>query len=437
MNEARTGQWYHLAMLVRSGAILLALLCVPSVARADDPKSMTLADAYTLALKTNERVAIARAGVTEAEIRARETWNQVTPTIDASAQVMAQREITIGMQVFQPGRQLIAGARLQQPVLRKGFFASRDAAEQHRAGATSALAREREQLARDVADVYLGVLRTRALRELARAAVDRTVALREHTAGRVKAGGALRTAELLAQLEVQRAQRQYLNTLRDVGVAQAAFTRVIGREPPLQLAALPIPAVPDRAKAGERSQKRADLQSLQRRVAETAARRESAVGQRWWPTFDVEASVQYYSPEVLNNAVDWRVIGVLTIPILRGGSEYTNLALRANEARIAALELEAQKRLVTDEVDVAGVELGTAEETAKLADTQLKTAREHYALVEKQFKLGAITFLEVTNAESVLAEAESANELARSERIRAGYQYLFAIGGSELSAASE
>jgi multidrug efflux system outer membrane protein len=332
-----------------------------------------------------------------------------------------------------PGRQASAGANISQPLFRKGFFASRAAGRSAYESAGATLARAREELAHDVALVFIDVVRTRSLLETSRGAVVRTQAQYEHAVARVKGGNALKSAELLAQVDVKRAERQVVSAQLEIGRAEAAFRRLVGRTPP-RLAPPPLPAIPPPPQGLEAAKRRDDLQALHLQVRSAEEEQDAAAGRRWWPRLDLEASVQYVRPDPTGVDYDWRVIGLLTIPILQSGRELTEVALRENNVRIAQLQLEQQRKLVVEEVEAGALAVASTAQSEDLANKQLTTAQEHYKLVDKGFRLGAITFLEVTVAQSALAEAERAFEIARIERVRAVYDYMFAIGAIDLEA---
>ena len=394
--------------------------------------TLSLAQAFKLAVDHSERLAIAGVAVRVAEARASDRWSDVRPTITGTASAAVQREQTVGMQVLTPGEQLSVGAELVQPVFRRGFFASRRAGRRA-VQATAALeGRERQALARDVAEVFIGVLRSRKLVDQARTAVTRANAQSQYTQGRVKAGGALKSAELLALLDVRRAERQEVAARGELGLAEAAFKRLVGVDAPAQLEVPAIPTLPAGGRGTALAAQRLDVKALELRVAEAQADQAAAEGRRWWPRLDVVASVTYSEPAVLDRTTNWRVLGVLTIPLLQSGRELTDITLREHAARSASLELVEQREVATEEVQLAAVRVETAAKATELASMQLETAREHYKLVDKQFRLGAITFLEVTNAQAVLVEAENAFEVASMDRLQAAFDYLFAIGALEL-----
>ncbi|MDB4956961.1 MAG: hypothetical protein JWO36_4530 [Myxococcales bacterium] len=412
-----------------------ALFSQPAARGTEDtaqPEKMTLARAFQLAFERNERVSIVQLGVRDAAIRSKDRWTEVEPTLNLIAGGILQRERLAGSVVLTPAEQVTAGATLVQPLYRRDLSASRAAGESKYESANASLKRQREQLARDVAEVFIDVLRTRKLLDVARAAVGRANTQHDFAAGRVKAGNALRTAELLALVDLRRTERQAVSAQREASSADIAFRRLVGRAPPSELELPPTPSLPDPKQSLEMAKRRMDLIALQLDVRGAQSEEAAAKERRWWPQLDLDASVLYGHPALLNRSVNWSVAGVLTIPLFQAGHEITDIALRGNDTHIATLELQEQIKIVIEEVELAALQVSSAGEAAALAEKEVDAAREHYQLVDKQVRLGAITFLEVTNAEAVLAEAENALEVAKMDRVRAIYDYLFAIGAIDL-----
>jgi outer membrane protein len=419
--------------------VLTSQRMLPSAASAareaakDTGPKLTLAQAYQLALTRSEQVALAASAVEDADIAWNEKWTEIGPNLTATGSIIEQRERVVGMTVFAPGQQLVGNLTFAQPVFRRGFFDSRAAGKYGHASAAALLHRERELLARDVAAVFIDVLKFRQLLELAQTSVTRTKSQYTFAVARVKAGQALKNAELLAEIDVKRAELQEVNARRDAASAEVAFTRLVGKPPPPQLEFPAMPTIPNDKRARDLAARRADLQALVMKVQWSRAEEEAAAGRRLWPRLDVTANLQYVDPEVFGNHVDWQVAGVLTIPLLQGGREYTELSRRENATHAASLELERSRKLVVEELDVAAAQIAAATRAAELAKEQLDAAKEHYALVDKQVRLGAITFLEVANAQAVLVEAENTQEVATMDKLRATYDYLYAIGEIDLS----
>jgi outer membrane protein TolC len=398
-----------------------------------DSGKLTLAQAYQLALARSEQIKLAQAAVSESEIRRSEKLTEVKPNVLVTGTGVLQREREIGTNVINPGQGFSAAATVQQPLFRRGFFASREAAVHRRNSAKAALSRAGEQLALDVVDVFVAVLRARKLGQLGDTAVTRSKAQYDHAVGRVKAGNALKSVELLALVDFKRAERQRIAARQELGDADAAFQRVIGREPPAELEMPPVPSTlpgPDETLALAR--RRPDVAALEQRVREASSEQEAAAGKRWWPRVDLEGTIEYLIPTQFDSNINWRVLGVVSIPLLEKGREHVELSLRENTTRVATLELEQTVKVIAEEIARSAARLATTAEASELAAKQVEAATDLYKLVDKQFKLGAITFLEVTNAQAVLVEAENAHEIAKMERIAAVYDYLFAIGSLEL-----
>jgi len=407
---------------------------LPTAAKDAVPASgkLTLAGAYQLALARSERVALAERAVADADIDWSEKSTEMAPTLDATATAYEQRERVIGGVVFTPGQQFIGAVTLDQPLFRKGYFDSRAGGKHRYDSARAALARERQLLAHDVAAAYIDVLKFRRLLELAHTSVTRATSQRTFAAGRVKAGQALKNAELLAVIDVKRAERQEVNAQRDLAAAEVAFERIVGRPPPADLERPAMPTLPERANGLELAKRRGDLAALELGVDAAEDEEAAAAGKRVWPRLDVNANVQYLNPDVLDTTFNWQIIGVLTVPLFQGGREYTELSRRENATHVAQLQLDQSTKAVVEEVELASLQTQTAARASELAKEELDAAKEHYELVDKQVRLGAITFLEVTNAQAVLVEAENAYEAATIDKLRAAYDYLYAIGALEL-----
>ncbi|MBA3455332.1 MAG: TolC family protein, partial [Deltaproteobacteria bacterium] len=303
-------------------------------------------------------------------------------------------------------------------------------------GARATVQRQREQLARDVAGVLIDVLRTRRLVELAKTSTTRAQAQLDHATSRVKAGNALRNVELQARLDFKRAEQQTVVAARDANFAETAFMRVVGRAAPPKLELPQEPVLPTKEEAIDLAKRRADVAALQLRLQEAQKLETAAGDRRWFPRADVEATVQYFAPRIIaTRNIEWNVLARITIPLLEPG-QHTAFSFASSETRIASLQFQQQLKVVVEEVELAAFQLASAIEAARLSNEQVEAARELYKLVDRQFRLGAITFLEVANAQAVLVEAENAFEITRMDRVLAIYDYLFVIGALEVSSGA-
>ena len=419
---------------------------MPRVAQApsaDPAGSLSLAEAYQLALTRSERVAITTQQVESERLARRSTHDGLLPTAAIGVSSIFRRErISVNRNmmgqetrtVIQTAQQNAVEGKVTQPLFRRGVFSSLEAADRGIEAAREAIIREQETLARDVASAFIGVLRTRKLIELAKVATQRAKEQLDQATARAKSGNALKNPELQARVDLKRAAQQTVTAKRDAIVADALFTRLVGVAPPAQLVMPAEPSLPALDGALAQVRKRADVRSLERRVDQARVYEESANAARWWPRADVVGTVQYLYPKQFDRSFEWSVLGTLTIPLFEA-DQHTLVATRSNETRLAALEVEAQLRLVDEEVVAAAAQVTGSQEVEKLAVEQLEAARELYKLVDKQFKLGAVTYLEITNASAVLVEAENTFEVSRIDRIASIYDYLYVIGTLDLAAA--
>jgi outer membrane protein len=402
---------------------------------------ISLADAYKLALRRSDTVELAELGIRDAELTLRETGTEIRPNVTMSAKGTAQGDSIVG--TTQPHAFAVGSLDVTQPLFRRGYFATRDAGRYGIESAELMAARAREDLARDVVRVYIASVRARKLRDLAVAQVDRTKATVDYLTQLKKAGAALRSAELLAQLDLKRAQRAVVEAERDVGIADASFRRLVGVMPPAQLELPDAPSLPADVAGQELVKGRKDIKALDLEVQASRADEVAAAGQRWWPRLDLVGNVQagiLFDSEfqaLLKNenayGYTWAVSGVLTIPLYQKGATEVQIERAENQTRIAERTRELQAKVATEEAQAAAAQVAGTEQALAIAEKELAGAQEHYKLITLQYKAGAITFLEVTNSQSVLTEAENASVLARIDRVSAAYDYLAAIGALDLA----
>ena len=418
----------------RFPAALPRVAQAPAADEASTATSLTLAEAYRLALTQSERVQITTRQVESERLLRRATRDTILPTATITGSANLRREIVSNDVVIQNGRELGVEGRLAQPLFRRGALSSLRAGEYGIEAARDTSLREQETLARDVASAFIGVLRTRKLIELAKVAMARAQEQYDQAAARAKSGNALRNPELQARVDLKRAAQQAVNAKRDALVADALFLRLVGSAPPAQLVLPAEPTLPPVDQALVQARKRADVRSLETRFAEASTSAEAAQASRWWPRADVVGTIQYFTPSFGGRNYEWNVLGTLTIPVFEA-NQHTVVATRNNETRLAELEYQAQLRIVDEEVAAAAAQVTGSQEAETLAAEQLEAARDLYKLVDKQFKLGAVTYLEITNAQAVLVEAENTYEVSRMARVAAIYDYLYAIGTLDLAAA--
>jgi outer membrane protein len=406
-------------------------------------QSMTLAEAFHFALGISDPVKLAEQAIRDAQIRTNDVWTELGATANAFGTAAIQQKIGGGVDpnmpgapvpTIQPQTLLRVKGSIVQPIYRQDFFAERRAALEGLAAAEAVAARAKEQLTENVVTAFIGVLRTRQIEGIAKGAVLRADAALQFAKARVKAGGALKTAEILASLDLRSQRIALVAAERDRRLAEASIQLLIGIEPPKVLILPALPRAPLLDEGLDRVKTRSDVRALAKKTLD-AISHETAGWQHlgWWPHLDVQGDALYQDFKIANlTNTNWDVIGILTIPLFQTGGEITEAQRRESATRTAELNESLLRKTAVDDVRHTAARVDTANRALLLAEEQIEEARQHYNLVLSQFKLGAVTFLEVTNAQLVLSQAENGQVVAIYDRQQAVYDYLFAIGILEI-----
>ncbi len=421
------------AKLVLSSAVLwTAVGSAP--AQAEGPlTAITLQDAYQRALDRSEDTGIAQQNIEQAEVTRRATWVAIAPQASITGFGLVQNRAP-----FVQSPQLQAEGRVLQPIFRRGFFASREAAHFGVEAATLFLERARQQVMLDVTTAFVAVLRSRQAVLVADAAVQRAEAQVSSATARVQAGGALRTAQLQATISFRQAQVDRVRIGQDLKIQELEFERLVGIGPPATLSLPVTPALPGLAEAVASSLERKDLRALQQQASAARALEQSLGGLRW-PRLDLLFRYDQAYPRnppipPSSEGLPLTVQGIaqLTLPLFQGGDEFFRVEAQRVIAEVALLRTHQLVKQIAEQLRSALSELETAKRSFALAELQIKDAQENYALVTTQFKLRTVTFLEVATAQSALTNAENLLLISNFDRELAAYRLLFAIGTLQL-----
>ena len=412
----------------RVWAALIWAVAVPGFAQGADValSAITLQDAYQRALARSEDTGIAQKGITQAEVTQLSTWVPIAPKASLT-----------GLGIVQPyvptvqDSQVRGQASVVQPLFRRGFFATREAAQLGIEAATLSLKRARQQVMLDVTTAFMAVLRSRQAVLVADAAVLRAETQETSATARVQAGGALRTALLQASISLRQAQFERVRAAREVKLQELTFERLVGIAPP-PLLSLPItPPLPSFDEAVALSRDRSDLQALHQQALSARALEQSLGGLRW-PQLDLKFAYDQGFPVPAGATPTIQLFAQLTIPIFQGGDEFVRVQAQRVVADVAILKANQLDKQISEQLRNALSELATAQQSFALAELQIKDAKENYALVTNQFKLRTVTFLEVATAQTALTNAENLLLISNFDRELAAYRLLFSIGTLQL-----
>ena len=412
------------------GALLVCLhaALAPQPARAATSTSAAdWATALAQATARSPQLARARLEAAEAEFANTRAWYTLGPTLRAQGSALVQQPYEFGGEVFRESTGVTAGLHWQQPVFRRTLFAALERAEVSRERARLAVARAEATVAHALGMAALELTRSRALVDQGARAIARAEARRNAAEARVKAGGALRTTLLEASLALRSAQLTRARAARDARVAELAFEELVGAPAPAHDLAVPeLPALSP-AELDVRARQRPDLRAAERSVAESLLDEDVASSGLWWPRVDVVAAVDVVHPAVFD-ALDWSVVGTLTIPLFEGGSERVALQEAELRTRARTIAEEELRRAIDADMARAAHDARAAEELWALANAQVAEAYEHLRMVEEQYRLGVVDHLEFEAASTSLDTAELSAIEATAARARARWDLYHAAG---------
>jgi outer membrane protein TolC len=366
---------------------------------------LTLDDALERALERNERMAIARENINEAQVRLSAAWLQLLPALSATASVRVNdREVRFNDRVVQErwGTTGNASARLTlfEPSTIPGILEAEEALDVERASARF----ERFDLLYAVTEAYLAVAVAQnavlaAERSLTTARETRTI-----TAARVAAGLALPIDELRAELAVTQADASSIRARTVLDDARAFLAFLAGEaDPPV---AVDEPRVIENRLQPPSATRRPDLQLLDASLV--LARTSSDLD--WlelMPTLSVVGSYVAASDGGFTNQTErsWLQVA-LGWTLFEIGDTWEEATVNAADVRRAELELALAERR-------AGYENGAAEQRLVAVRSSLDVAEKRLALAEasraqlvKTYEAGRASALDLLEAEDELRAAE-------------------------------
>lgn len=379
---------------------LLWLVAVVAV-QAGPVRTLTLNEAYQLALERSEGLGITREEIKIAEARYWQAVSTVLPQVDFLGSVRTQnnRGGSIGGDSTGDRKDRWEGRlRITQTIF-SGFreinTAAAQRADQRSLAAT--LERQRQLLYLDVSDLYHQVTTLeedqRALGEILAALREREKELTERVAL-----GRSRRSELLAA-ETERADAEAtLESLKGLtGAARELFAFLIGVPThQFQLAARPPLAAADQLEAYLwHSGTRPDIQAAGEDVTAARRRADAARGE-FAPT--IQGQFNWLALEEPERDQEWNIVVTMEIPLFDGGLRAARLKERQAETRARVLNLDRVRRLADHEVRVAYNNFTSAAAQAVRLRAAERTAQASYEAQKEDYTLGRASNLDVLNA---------------------------------------
>jgi TolC family type I secretion outer membrane protein len=422
----------------RAVSLLAAITIVVSVAASQQPV-LTLEDCVRIAWGEQPQVAIAERSWRLAEERLKSIRANLFPQISAGYQFRRYLSTRIGFQVGIP--QVV-----EEPVEFKEtslsvsqlIFDSFQTPLQIRQAKSQANAsfhayeRNRADIALQVAQQYLEVLRARALVKLQERVLERARRLLEAAEAGYKAGTAAKLDVLRAQVQVRNAEVDLLAAKNQERIAILTLRNLMGVSDDFAF---------DIAEPAEEPYEPPSLieclaQALRQRpeVKEAEYQRESAniVKQlariSTLPIVNISGSYNRYPSTTRITDKEWALNLIVSYPIFDGGRVRAELEQAKLQVEQADLNMKRTFDNIRLQVQQAYSNWQNARERLSAAQEAVKEASETARLTEEAYKAGAVSLIDVINAQVALAQAETQEIQARYDLLRAVYALRHAVG---------
>jgi len=283
-----------------------------------------------------------------------------------------------------------------------------------------------------VAQQYLEVLRARALVRLQERVLERARRLLEAAEAGYKAGTAAKLDVLRAQVQVRNAEVDLLAARNQERIAMLTLRNLMGvsddfvfdiaepaEEPyePPSLTECLAQALRQRPEVKE-----AEYQRESANIAKQLARINTL------PLINVSGSYNRYPSTTRITDKEWALNLIVSYPIFDGGRVRAELEQAKLQVEQADLNLKRTLDNIRLQVQQAYSNWQNAKERLSAAQEAVKEASETARLTEVAYKAGAVSLIDVINAQVALAQAETQEIQARYDLLRAVYALRHAIG---------
>ncbi|MDI6870440.1 MAG: TolC family protein [Bacillota bacterium] len=394
--------------------VLTAIAVMTSPALATE-RLLTLAEAIELALAHSPAVAAAEARLNGAAGRLAEAEAGFLPKLSLSGSYTRLDEVPTygGMPI--PGSSLDnydLRLVLSQPLYTGGALAAgREAARAGKETAEAQREQARQEAALAVAQAYYGLRTATELKEIARLGLEAAESHAAQVKAAYDAGTVLRTDLLRVQLQVGNARQNLIKAEHGVALARESFLSLVGLEPGTAIRfpelAPPPPLAEDlEVLVSAALARRPELVAL-RHSAEAARAGIAAAQAQRRPTVAPALVFNWQGSEVGDLDQSWSFTVSASWNLFDAGAA----AARIDQAKAGLAEVEQTLRRVEDgirlEVRQAYQAVREAEEAIPVALANREQARENLELVRLRYEAGLATPVEVTDAQVLLAQADT------------------------------
>lgn len=277
---------------------------------------------------------------------------------------------------------------------------------------------------------YLTIIAQRRALAVAIRARDNTQAHYDYAHARRVAGTGNALDELRAEQQLATNQAQVERTYAALAQAREALGILTGDNAPLDAAAepeLPAAAEPDQA-IREAEQRRQDVKAGQAR-AYAAERIAADSWSDWLPTILATGQAFHQNPPTTSSpSTGWQVQLILSWPLFVGGQRLGQIRERGALASEAASQLDLLLRQARSDVRLSWESMIRSENAYRESKRAADRANTVLQLATQAYKAGALTSLDVIDAERQARDAETAAIVAEDAVRQSRLNLLAATG---------
>ena len=425
------------------GAVLV-LFGATVQAQQPPASSLTLREAIARALLANPSAIRSRTDIDIARIQTRQLRSSVLPQLDFyGSTTFNDREVQFGGETdgttILPKNDWNYRVILSQPIYAGGreMKAIRQSRLAER-GAEETLRGREEGLILQTATNYLGVIQGDALLSVERGNLELAERRRKQANDFYEAGETTKVDLLRADTAIKASQRRLAaaTQLRESAISRLqldlAADDIVGVSEP----ALPLPALPTEEELIRRAEaSRPELQqaTLNQQIASLEVDKQRG---RYLPVITADAS--YTKQKVQFPADEYAALTFnFYVPVWSSGSIGAQVAQAKERQKLADSVVEETRRAIREDVQLALLDLRTAETNLALAQEQVTAAEAEYAQTFELYQAQEATSLDVETSESAVAEARRAVVTGRVDRDLAQLRVWRAAGGLKSVIVSE
>jgi outer membrane protein TolC len=285
------------------------------------------------------------------------------------------------------------------------------ARESQRAEEFSA-ADSREIVVYVVTSAYLQVLAQSARVDSAKAQVDSAQAIFQQASDRFTAGLNAKIDMTRSQVELQTQQQRLTAEEAEYAKEKIGLARLIGLSPAQsysladKMPYAPLENITLEQALTMAAQNRSDLKAADAQLHAAEYARKAAVAEHY-PTLGIVADYGVIGINPANSHGTYDVSGQLQFPIWAGGHTHGDIVEADANLKQRRAEYENVRERVEADVRNAYLDLNAAAELVRVAQSRRELARDELAQSTDRFNSGVADTVEVTQAQEVVASAES------------------------------